>query len=243
MNGNEGLTLESQLWNSLRRPIYVINSIYTAKLPCYNLSPTQHHSFFRNVPSVSASDRQTITSQSVSRSVYPFTFLSVCQSTTHWCSQSISHSASPSDFQPISQSKLFDSPTITLRVIFHQKNTKYKSISAKIESYNKTIDVSTLDPSDNITVYNNGTHNYTTITKVIYPASDTIPNGQRIANEGGMNVLGLVMFSIVFGIVLGRMGEKGLPLKAFFETLNEVVMKMVALVMWYVDQFQTRLFV
>ena len=56
-----------------------------------------------------------------------------------------------------------------------------------------------------------------------------------------MNVLGLVMFSIVFGIVLGRMGEKGLPLKAFFETLNEVVMKMVALVMWYVDQFQTRL--
>lgn len=130
-----------------------------------------------------------------------------------------------------------------MRVIFHQKNTKYKSISAKIESYNKTVDVSTLDPSDNITVYNNGTHNYTTITKVIYPASDTIPNGQRIANEGGMNVLGLVMFSIVFGIVLGRIGEKGLPLKAFFETLNEVVMKMVALVMWYVDQFQTRLFV
>ena len=49
-----------------------------------------------------------------------------------------------------------------------------------------------------------------------------------------MNVLGLVVFSIVFGIVLGRMGEKGAPLKAFFETLNEVVMKMVTLVMWYV---------
>ncbi|KAL9964513.1 hypothetical protein ACROYT_G028165 [Oculina patagonica] len=48
-----------------------------------------------------------------------------------------------------------------------------------------------------------------------------------------MNVLGLVVFSIVFGIVLGRMGDKGLPLKAFFETLNEVVMKMVTLVMWY----------
>jgi len=29
------------------------------------------------------------------------------------------------------------------------------------------------------------------------------------------------------------MGEKGTPLKAFFETLNEVVMKMVSLVMWY----------
>lgn len=49
-----------------------------------------------------------------------------------------------------------------------------------------------------------------------------------------MNVLGLVVFSIVFGIVLGRMGDKGTPVKAFFETLNEVVMKMVTLVMWYV---------
>ena len=94
--------------------------------------------------------------------------------------------------------------------------------------------MSTLHPNDTITVYNNGTHNYTTISTVIYPASDTIPDGQYIASEGGMNVLGLVVFSIVFGIVLGRMGDKGTPLKAFFETLNEVVMKMVTLVMWYV---------
>ena len=51
-------------------------------------------------------------------------------------------------------------------------------------------------------------------------------------------MLGLVVFSIVFGIVLGRMGDRGTPLKALFETLNEVVMKMVAIVMWYVtDKF------
>ena len=51
-------------------------------------------------------------------------------------------------------------------------------------------------------------------------------------------MLGLVVFSIVFGIVLGRMGDRGRPLKALFETLNEVVMKMVTLVMWYVaDKF------
>ena len=118
--------------------------------------------------------------------------------------------------------------------LFHQKNTKYKSVPAKIESYNKTVNVSALHPNDTVTVYNNGTHNYTTISTLIYPASDTIPDGQYIASEGGMNVLGLVVFSIVFGIVLGRMGDKGTPLKAFFETLNEVVMKMVTLVMWYV---------
>lgn len=83
-------------------------------------------------------------------------------------------------------------------------------------------------------MYNNGTHNYTTITNVIYAASQTIPAGQQIGSEGRMNVLGLVVFSVVFGIVLGRIGDKGKPLKAFFEALNEVVMKMVSLVMWYV---------
>lgn len=83
-------------------------------------------------------------------------------------------------------------------------------------------------------MYSNGTHNYTTITRVLYAGSETIPAGQQTAADGGMNVLGLVVFSIVFGVVLGRMGEKGTPVKAFIETLNEVVMKMVTLVMWYV---------
>ena len=36
--------------NSLRWPIYVINSDGNTELPCYTLPPTQHHSFFRNLP-------------------------------------------------------------------------------------------------------------------------------------------------------------------------------------------------
>ena len=47
-----------------------------------------------------------------------------------------------------------------------------------------------------------------------------------------MNVLGIVVFSIIFGLMLGRVGEKGQPLKAFFEALNEVIMKMITLIMW-----------
>ena len=47
-----------------------------------------------------------------------------------------------------------------------------------------------------------------------------------------MNVLGLVVFSIVFGVVVGKMGDRGIPLRAFFEALNEAVMKMVTLVLW-----------
>lgn len=62
--------------------------------------------------------------------------------------------------------------------------------------------------------------------------SNTVPNGLMVDPKGSINVLGLVVFSIVFGIVLGRIGERGMPLKAFFEALNEVIMKMVTLVMW-----------
>ena len=63
-----------------------------------------------------------------------------------------------------------------------------------------------------------------------YKGSDSVPAGTH--NRDSMNVLGLVVFSIVFGIILGRTGQRGLPLKAFFNSLNDVVMGMIDLVMW-----------
>ena len=78
---------------------------------------------------------------------------------------------------------------------------------------------------------NGTTGNYTKVKEII-DGSKTVPNGREVDPKGSINVLGIVVFSIVFGIVLGRTGERGMPLKAFFEALNEVIMKMVALVMW-----------
>nr|KAF6383658.1 solute carrier family 1 member 7 [Pipistrellus kuhlii] len=49
----------------------------------------------------------------------------------------------------------------------------------------------------------------------------------------GMNVLGIVMFSATMGIMLGRMGESGAPLVSFCQCLNECVMKIVAVAVWY----------
>ena len=46
----KGQRSKRQILNSLRWPIYVINSVDNTKLPCYTLPPTQHHSFFRNLP-------------------------------------------------------------------------------------------------------------------------------------------------------------------------------------------------
>lgn len=40
----------------------------------------------------------------------------------------------------------------------------------------------------------------------------------------GTNVLGLVMFSVVMGAVIGKMKEKGKPLQDVFSTLSEAMM-------------------
>jgi Na+/H+-dicarboxylate symporter len=48
-----------------------------------------------------------------------------------------------------------------------------------------------------------------------------------------MNVLGLIVFSVVFGAVLSTMGERGRPVLRFFEGFNEAIMKIVHLIVWY----------
>lgn len=49
----------------------------------------------------------------------------------------------------------------------------------------------------------------------------------------GVNALGLVVFSMCFGLIIGSMKEQGKPLRDFFDCLNEAIMKLVAIIMWY----------
>lgn len=49
----------------------------------------------------------------------------------------------------------------------------------------------------------------------------------------GINALGLVVFSMCFGLIIGSMREQGQPLKDFFDCLNEAIMRLVAIIMWY----------
>jgi hypothetical protein len=51
--------------------------------------------------------------------------------------------------------------------------------------------------------------------------------------KDGMNVLGLITFSIGFGIILGAMGPAGQVMTNFFFVLNEIIMRLVKLVIWY----------
>lgn len=54
------------------------------------------------------------------------------------------------------------------------------------------------------------------------------------AYSDGINVLGLIVFCVAFGLVIGKMGDKGRILLEFFDALNEATMKLVQIIMWYV---------
>jgi Na+/H+-dicarboxylate symporter len=51
-----------------------------------------------------------------------------------------------------------------------------------------------------------------------------------------MNVLGLVMFSVVLGAVIGSMRERGKPIQDFLVALSEAMMIITRWVIWYVHK-------
>ncbi|XP_035390133.1 neutral amino acid transporter B(0) [Electrophorus electricus] len=78
---------------------------------------------------------------------------------------------------------------------------------------------------------------YTTSYKLV--AKDK--NGTNITLEkipvatdvDGMNILGLIVFAMVFGVALRKLGEEGEILIKFFNSFNEATMVLVSWIMWY----------
>ncbi|KAM7061907.1 neutral amino acid transporter A isoform 1-T1 [Acridotheres tristis] len=60
---------------------------------------------------------------------------------------------------------------------------------------------------------------------------EKIPVGTEIK---GMNILGLVMFALVLGVALKKLGPEGEDLIRFFNSFNEATMVLVTWIMWYV---------
>ncbi|OCT81997.1 hypothetical protein XELAEV_18024505mg [Xenopus laevis] len=56
---------------------------------------------------------------------------------------------------------------------------------------------------------------------------------KKLEYKDGMNVLGVIGFFIAFGIAMGKMGEQARLMVEFFNILNEIVMKLVTMIMWY----------
>lgn len=51
----------------------------------------------------------------------------------------------------------------------------------------------------------------------------------------GMNILGLVLFAMVFGVALKKLGSEGEELIRFFNAFNEATMVLVSWIMWWVE--------
>ncbi|CAI9161400.1 unnamed protein product [Rangifer tarandus platyrhynchus] len=57
-----------------------------------------------------------------------------------------------------------------------------------------------------------------------------VPTGSEVE---GMNILGLVVFAIVFGVALRKLGPEGELLIRFFNSFNDATMVLVSWIMWY----------
>uniref|UniRef100_A0A8D3AZH2 Amino acid transporter n=1 Tax=Scophthalmus maximus TaxID=52904 RepID=A0A8D3AZH2_SCOMX len=66
---------------------------------------------------------------------------------------------------------------------------------------------------------------------LVAAAFRSVPIGTEI---DGMNILGLVLFAMVFGVALKKLGDEGEELIRFFNAFNEATMVLVSWIMWYI---------
>ena len=65
------------------------------------------------------------------------------------------------------------------------------------------------------------------------PEYVTVITDFKVSSGGGTNVLGIVVFSVVLGIILGTLEEKGRALKECVDSLMYAIIGMVKLIIWY----------
>ncbi|KFO84690.1 Excitatory amino acid transporter 3, partial [Buceros rhinoceros silvestris] len=94
---------------------------------------------------------------------------------------------------------------------------QYKTKRVKVEATTGVVKNSSTFTEEPVTAAENKTQEYKTVG--VY--------------SDGINVLGLIVFCLVFGLVIGKMGQKGQVLMDFFDALNEATMRIVQIIMWY----------
>ncbi|TRY97161.1 hypothetical protein DNTS_009644 [Danionella cerebrum] len=88
------------------------------------------------------------------------------------------------------------------------------------------------------TKINTGQVNTTTfppLTTIISTVAQNLTKDYQVVGSysNGINVLGLIVFCVTFGLVIGKMGERGQILLEFFDALNEATMRLVQIIMCY----------
>ncbi|XP_071953414.1 excitatory amino acid transporter 3-like [Antedon mediterranea] len=68
---------------------------------------------------------------------------------------------------------------------------------------------------------------------IVYHTNSTAATLYVGVMSDSMNILGIVVFAIVFGVAIARVGEDGKVVVNFFGATNEAIMKLVTVIMWY----------
>lgn len=76
------------------------------------------------------------------------------------------------------------------------------------------------------------TDNSTNVTYIVVKEKE-IKWVRQFPMADGINVLGIITFCTAYGIYISILGPRGQIMMDFFTCLNEIIMKLVALVMWY----------
>ncbi|XP_035508525.1 excitatory amino acid transporter 4 isoform X1 [Morone saxatilis] len=106
-------------------------------------------------------------------------------------------------------------PPNLVEACFKQYKTVYKKT---VHTRNVTV---TLNLTDSLNV---------TDSNLNETVEETVPVS---GSSAGVNALGLVVFSMCFGLVIGNMKQQGQALRDFFDCLNEAIMRLVSIIIWY----------
>ncbi len=111
---------------------------------------------------------------------------------------------------------------------------QYKTLYKKtVLTKNVTIVVNATDSFNSTDV--SQASNFSTVLQTIQETVEEVLPVSGSSN--GVNALGLVVFSMCFGLVIGNMKQQGQALRDFFDCLNEAIMRLVAIIIWLVCDY------
>ncbi|KAM9298898.1 excitatory amino acid transporter 2-like [Gastrophryne carolinensis] len=104
-----------------------------------------------------------------------------------------------------------------------------QTVSKKVPAPPSPLDL--IRPINVTAMSKNDSHSNSSESEVI--SEPAMITQKKLEFKGGMNVLGLIGFFIAFGISMGKMGEQARLMADFFNILNEIIMRLVSMIMWY----------
>ncbi|XP_063798538.1 excitatory amino acid transporter 2-like [Pseudophryne corroboree] len=106
-----------------------------------------------------------------------------------------------------------------------------QTVSKKVPAPPSPLDL--IRPLNGSIMYTNVSQANSSAAEVPVDAGPVMVTQKKLEFKGGMNVLGLIGFFIAFGISMGKMGDQAKLMADFFNILNEIIMRLVSMIMWY----------